>query len=208
MSASKKTVPVVLTGRVYVHGVLEDGFSHLCTPVKPACGDFRLHSHLDAAGRKRREQGKSQGGYSGVLRASLFDGKEWRVFMLAKEASAESRHFNNGEYRNIRARQVIQLLGRLKGLTCTWRNNAFAVNRGIPPVQNPPAATPKTVTAPASAVAAPATKRLEAETSASAPAASHFRGCGCMQPHFVHVPSPRRRPRRRRKSAPGQLELF
>lgn len=135
MSDKNQFVPVVLTGRVYVQGVLEEGFWHARSPEKPERGDFRLHSHLDVAGRKRREAGETKAGFSGILRASLFDGTAWRTFKLAKEASAPCRHFKNGADRDLRAAEMLAKLASLAGFTCNWQSTAYAVNRAIPPVE-------------------------------------------------------------------------
>lgn len=121
--------PVVLTGRVFVHGALEDDFPYLRLSRCPQAGDMRMHAHLDAEGRQKRACGHCQAGYSGVLRASVYDGRNWRKFMLAPEVDVEDRHFTQFAYRAGKAQLVIRRVSLLKGMTCSWRDGAYVINR-------------------------------------------------------------------------------
>lgn len=138
-------VPVILTGRVFVHGALEDDFPYLRLSRVLQAGDMRVHAHLDAEGRRKRACGHCQAGYSGVLRASVYDGRHWRKFMLALEVDVEDRHFTQFAYRAGRAQLVIRRISLLKGMTCSWRDGAYVVNRHTTRARanNPAANAPK-----------------------------------------------------------------
>ena len=123
--------PVVLTGRVVVHGALAEEFPSQRCPAKVGAGVLRIHSHLDQTGRDRRARGNCRAGYSGVIRASLFDGKAWRKFMLARETKVDQRTFAQFGHRAATARIVLRVLGLLRGKTCVYRDGAFAVDHDI-----------------------------------------------------------------------------
>lgn len=152
MKEQKKPCPVILTGRVYVHGALEEEFPSQRCPAKPEAGTLRIHSHLDQQGRDRRARGFASAGYSGVIRASLFDGKSWRKFMLARETQVEERSFSQFSHRPEKARAVLRTLGRLKGKTCIYREGAFAVDHELASVlsttvdDQPPASAAAVIT--------------------------------------------------------------
>lgn len=133
--------PVVLTGRVFVLGALEEEFPSQRCPAKVAAGVMRIHSHLDQVGRDRRARGNCAAGYSGVIRASLFDGKKWRKFMLARETQVEQRTFSQFGHRGATARTVLRVLGLLRGKTCVYRDGAFAVDHRIAVATPTPPAT-------------------------------------------------------------------
>ncbi|MBY0548653.1 MAG: hypothetical protein K2W95_15385 [Candidatus Obscuribacterales bacterium] len=130
-----------------MHGALEEEFPSQRCPAKVTAGVFRIHSHLDNVGRARRARGNCAAGYSGVIRASLFDGKQWRKFMLARETQVEQRTFSQFGHRGAAARTVLRVLGLLRGKTCVYRDGAFAVDHGIPV---PTLAPPSTVAPPTS----------------------------------------------------------
>lgn len=132
MKETKQPVPVVLSGRVYVHGVLEDQFRSYRCERKAEVGAMRIHTHLDAEGQARRQRGYCAAGYSGVIRASVFDGKGWRKFMLALETTPQQRNYANNAERTDRARGVLRILAMLKGKTCIYRDGAFVVNHDVP----------------------------------------------------------------------------
>lgn len=147
--------PVVLTGRVYVHGALADEFPSQRCPAKPSPGILRIHAHLDQSGRERRARGHTAAGYSGVIRASLFDGKAWRKFMLARETQVDQRTFAQFSHRRDTARSVLRVLGLLKGKTCIYRDGAFAVDHEVARVELSPPAASTTATTPGPATVVP-----------------------------------------------------
>lgn len=152
--------PVVLTGRVFVHGALEEEFPSQRCPAKVTAGVFRIHSHLDNVGRARRARGNCAAGYSGVIRASLFDGKKWRKFMLARETQVDQRTFSQFGHRGATARTVLRVLGLLRGKTCVYRDGAFAVDHRIAVAIPTPTSTAAPLTAERPSTPAPPPKPL------------------------------------------------
>lgn len=116
----------VLTGVVYVQGALEGDFPRRTVGRNVQCGDLRLHAHLDEKGMRARARGFCRAGYSGFIRASLYDGKAWRKFMLALYVDAGKRHFEQNADRARNAWSIILALQALKGRSCIYRDGAFA----------------------------------------------------------------------------------
>ncbi|MBX9688346.1 MAG: hypothetical protein K2X27_16675 [Candidatus Obscuribacterales bacterium] len=169
MKEPKKNEPLVLTGNAYVHGALESDFPSQRCPRQVRPGTFRIHSHLDEDGRKKRARGNCSGGYSGVIRASLFDGKAWRKFMLARESEVEQRSFSQFSHRADTARIVLRILGRLKGKTCIYRDGAYAVDHTVPVADKPQTAQPPKTEEPKAAPPAAATTSTPIQATPAAP---------------------------------------
>lgn len=135
-----QSTPVV-TGAVYVHGVLEAEFATRKTPSNPKSGDLRLHAHLDENGKRKRARAYCKAGYSGFIRASIFDGERWRKFMLALYVDASTRQYQQFAERSIRVRKAIRVLEGLAGRRLAYRDGAFAceepeiVSAAQPPVE-------------------------------------------------------------------------
>lgn len=127
MKGKQTPAPLQLCGKVYVQGVLAESFGSRSCPRKPEAGALRIHSHLDEEGLKQRQRAYCAAGYSGYIRASVFDGKSWRKFMLAREASPAERQFKNFQVRVQLAAALIKKLACLSGKTCVYRDGAFAV---------------------------------------------------------------------------------
>lgn len=134
---TKQATPV-LTGVVYVQGVLESDFPRRTIGKNAQCGDLRLHAHLDEKGLRARSRGFCRAGYSGNIRASLYDGKAWRKFMLALYVTGPKRHFEQNAERSKNAWSVILALQALKGRSCVYRDGAFACAE-LPAVKAPEA---------------------------------------------------------------------
>lgn len=117
----------VITGRVFVHGVLEDECSRRRTPRDVQAGDIRVHAHLDENGVKQRQRGFCRAGYSGVFRASIYDGSAWRKFMLALAVDSRARRYAQNSERSSRLGEVFRALEKLKGRCCVYRDGAFAL---------------------------------------------------------------------------------
>jgi hypothetical protein len=165
---------------------------------------LRIHSHLDEEGTKARARGFCKQGYSGVIRASLFDGKQWRKFMLARECQVEQRSFPNFLQRPSKAQSVMRTLGLLKGKTCVYRDGAFAVDHEIA-VATAEAAPAKA--APGDAKCTVLTKKPENKPGEQG---TLFQNCA---PKQATVQKPRgktstRRRKRTLKQNPQQRELF
>ena len=192
MKQSEKPASLLLNGRVYVSGALEETFPSQRCPRNPEAGTLRIHSHLDEEGTKARARGFCKQGYSGLIRASLFDGKQWRKFMLARECQVEQRSFPNFLQRQSKAQSVLRVLGLLKGKTCIYRDGAFAVDHEV-----------------AVEVPQPATKaaaELATPLAATAKEASKFHGAGQQATLFPKMHSrpvaPKAKKAVRRKSSP------
>ena len=117
----------VLTGQVFVHGVLEAEFSRRKAPRQVNPFDIRIHAHLDENGAKKRARGFCRDGYSGVFRASIFDGKRWRKFMLANQVESDLRQFAQYSERYARGSRLIARLASFKGRSVVYRDGAFAL---------------------------------------------------------------------------------
>lgn len=119
----------VLTGVVYVQGALEGDFPRRTVGRNAQSGDLRLHVHLDEKGLRARSRGYCRAGYSGLIRASLFDGKAWRKFMLALCVVPAKTHYDDNADRARKAWSTILALQALKGRSCVYRDGAFACNQ-------------------------------------------------------------------------------
>lgn len=178
----------VITGRVFVHGVLEDECSRRRTPRDVQSGDIRVHAHLDENGVKQRQRGFCRAGYSGVFRASLYDGVRWRKFMLALAVNSSVRRYAHNLERSSKLGELFRALEKLKGRSCVYRDGAFAFSDEPALTVAPPVATP-------------AAQPSKYETVSRPPVAQ------AAVP--VCIAAARCAPRRRRKKDhPDQLKLF
>ena len=194
---TSRTNPV-LTGVVYVQGALEGDFPRRTVGRNAQCGDLRLHAHLDEKGLRARSRGFCRAGYSGYIRASLYDGKAWRKFMLALYVEPGKRHFEQNADRSRNAWSIILALQALKGRHCVYRDGAFACTDA--PVEKTVVSAP--VVAPAIEKAAEPAKAVVSQ--AIEPAKS--------EPSIASCPTrrstPIRRRRRRVQEDSRQLRLF
>lgn len=172
---TKHATPV-LTGVVYVQGVLESDFPRRTVGKNAQSGDLRLHAHLDEKGVRARSRGFCRAGYSGNIRASLYDGKAWRKFMLALYVAGPKRHFEQNAERSKNAWSVILALQALKGRSCVYRDGAFAcaelpavkapepqsqASAPAPAVVKPPSSAQDTTTCPTRKVIVPVRRRRQ-----------------------------------------------
>lgn len=213
MKQTEKPATLVLNGRVYVSGALEESFPSQRCPRNPEAGTLRIHSHLDEEGLKARSRGFCKHGYSGVIRASIFDGKQWRKFMLARECQVEQRSFPNFVQRPSKASTVLRTLGLLKGKTCVHRDGAYAVDHSIVIAaarENEQVTQPSPVTGKAPAAVHTVSSQGNGSSSAAQgtlfPAdAQKSASPKCQKRRAVKRSAPRRR---KKKKNPDQPELF
>lgn len=208
MKETEPPAPLVLNGRVFVSGALEESFPSQRCPANPEAGSLRIHSHLDEEGTKARALGFCKQGYSGMIRASIFDGKHWRKFMLARECAVEQRNFPNFLQRASKAQVVLRTLALLKGKTCVHRDGAFAVKHAIPVAAAPSPAASAAGKA-SSAVAATNIEKGKAikQQATLFPEAEPTPVAAC-KTRRKNSSSTGRKRKRRTKSNPHQRELF
>jgi len=84
-----KNEPIVLSGRVYLDGILAQDNAHFALPAVLMVGDIKLHNVNREGKRQRFGQTIS---YTGFIVAGVYDGKRFRKLLLRKLAAVESTH--------------------------------------------------------------------------------------------------------------------
>ncbi len=195
-----KNEPIVLSGRVYLDGILADDLSSLALPAKLLVGDIKLHNVLKQGSRSRFGQTVS---FSGFIVANVYDGKSFRRLLLRKLGAVESTYIGPVERRE-RSANIVRHLRTLVRRQAVWfaKDHGYEVTRymvaatapapqaDVKPVVAKPAVEAKAVAAPVTA--APATVAARQERS-SAP---------------THTRVAVKRRRRKSKVDPNQMALF
>jgi hypothetical protein len=117
-----KNEPIVLSGRVYLDGILADDLSSLALPAKLMVGDIKLHNVLKGGSRPRFGQTVS---FSGFIVANVYDGKRFRRLLLRKLGAVESTYVGPVERRE-RSANIVRYLRTLVRRQAVW----FAADHG------------------------------------------------------------------------------
>jgi len=140
-----KNEPIVLSGRVYLDGILAQDNAHFALPAVLMVGDIKLHNVNREGKRQRFGQTIS---YTGFIVANVYDGKRFRKLLLRKLAAVESTHTGPVARREA-ASAVARHLRTLVRREAVWfaNDSGYEVTRVV--VQD---LAPKPATAPAAAV--------------------------------------------------------
>lgn len=198
-----KNEPIVLSGRVYLDGILADDLSSLALPAKLMVGDIKLHNVLKQGSRPRFGQTVS---FSGFIVANVYDGKRFRRLLLRKLGAVESTYVGPVERRE-RSANIVRYLRTLVRRQAVWfatdhgyevTRNTVAAPAPVPqaeakPVVAKPAAAPKPVAVPVTAAPVTVEAKQEQERSSA--------------PTHTRVPVKRRRTRKTKVDS-NQLPLF
>ena len=120
MDAGEKHRPdIMLSGRAFTKEQLEDG------DIDLQAGDLKLYHGLDGAGRKALQRRHTNYGFSGTIRASIWDGRGWRRMRLISLLGEAVRYPTQGEKDEAYAR-VRQTVPSLAGLAVFWDGSRYA----------------------------------------------------------------------------------
>ncbi|MBS1992990.1 MAG: hypothetical protein JSS83_20875 [Cyanobacteria bacterium SZAS LIN-3] len=189
-----KNEPIVLSGRVYLDGILAEDNFQLALPAKLVAGDIKLHN-VNREGRRQR-YGQTIT-FTGFIVATVYDGKRFRRLLLRKLGAVESTHTGVVQRRET-ASSMVRYLRTLVRRQAVWfaADHGFEVTRTVvaeAPVA--PAAAEKTVAAPAAVEKSGA--EVAAKPAVTAPVPAN---------HGHSLVTRKRRSRRPVNS--NQLELF
>jgi hypothetical protein len=193
-----KNEPIVLSGRVYLDGILADDLSHLALPARLMVGDIKLHNVPKSGNRPRFGQTVT---FSGFIVANVYDGKRFRRLLLRKLGAVESTYVGPVERRE-RSANIVRYLRTLVRRQAIW----FAADSGYEVTRNTVAQEPQQAPQPVTAVPAPQGK-TESRPVSTAPvnaaptsASTHIRT-------IVPTRTVKRRTRAKKHDA-NQLPLF
>jgi hypothetical protein len=160
-SPSVTNEPIVLSGRVYLDGILADDLPSLALPAKLMVGDIKLHNVPKAGNRQRFGQAHS---FAGFIVANVYDGKRYRKLLLRKLGAVESTYVGPVGRREVSA-SCVRYLRTLVRRQAVWVAN----DHGYEVTRNTVAAVPPQTVAPANPVAG-TTAVVEKQPTAAAPA--------------------------------------
>lgn len=111
--------PIPLTARVWVTGALADKFPSLAlvAPKYLKAGDLKLWCH-------KFQKATVVG--SGMFRAAVYDGKNWRTFRLNVIADEDARYGDYNDWTR-KAGRVIDALRQQKDRPAHWKDNTYGV---------------------------------------------------------------------------------
>jgi hypothetical protein len=158
-----KNGPIVLSGRVFLAGILGDDLPHFALPAKYLVGDIKVHNVNKNGERKRYGQTIR---YSGFMVANVFDGKGFRRLLLRKRAAVESTYLGTVERRE-RSGNIVRFLRTLIRLESVW----FVNDSGYEVTSKMVAQDPQSVSKP-TAENPVAARKTEAQPVTVAPAAA------------------------------------
>lgn len=151
--AAPNNEPIVLSGCVFLDGILAEDNPRLRMPAKLNVGDIKLHN-VNRAGERPRFGAKVE--FAGFIVASVWNGKKFRRLLLRQRAAIESTYVGPVGRRE-RAVAVLRHLSTLVRREVIWyaRDSGYeAPHNGA--VMPPPEATPAVQTkTPATAQTAP-----------------------------------------------------
>jgi len=219
-----KNEPIVLSGRVYLDGILAQDNIHLALPRVLMVGDIKLHNVNKDGKRQRFGQTIT---YTGFIVATIYDGKSFRRLLLRKLGAVESTHTGPVARRET-ASNIVRYLRTLVRRQAEWfaDESGYAVTRVVVAQLGAPGAIgaqpafkeKKTVEAPvatpvdATAKATPAPQAVEKTVAVDGVAAP---GVSVTVSVSVKVDCPNRstasrgrRNRRGKGKDTNQLELF
>jgi hypothetical protein len=206
-----KNEPIVLSGRVYLDGILADDLSHLALPAKLLVGDIKLHNVLKSGSRPRFGQTVS---FSGFIVANVYDGKSFRRLLLRKLGAVESTYVGPVQRRE-RSATIVRYLRTLVRRQAVWfaTDHGYEVTRNtVAPATQPEskAASQPVTAAPVSPAAQPvAPAKAVSQPVATAPVTPATTVATTHERTSVHTRVPvRRRRSRGRKVDENQLPLF
>ncbi len=134
-SPSVKNGPIVLSGRVYLDGILSDDLPSLALPAKLMVGDIKLHNVRKGGNRPRFGQTVS---FAGFIVANVYDGKRFRRLLLRKLGAVESTYVGPVGRREVSA-NVVRYLRTLVRRQAVWfdQDHGYQVTRNtvatVPP---------------------------------------------------------------------------
>jgi len=158
-----KNEPIVLSGRVYLDGILADDLSSLALPARLMVGDIKLHNVRKSGNRPRFGQTVT---FSGFIVANIYDGKRFRRLLLRKLGAVESTYVGPVERRE-RSANIVRYLRTLVRRQAIW----FAADSGYEVTRNTVAPTPQPEPKPV-ATQPVAPSRAESQTAANATVAA------------------------------------
>jgi hypothetical protein len=185
-TSKAKNEPIVLSGSVFLDGILAEDHPRARMPLQLRVGDIRLHNVNKPGERPRFGETIT---FSGFIRACVWDGKRFRSLLLRKRAACESTYVGPVARRE-RSMAVLRFLSNnLVRRTAEWsvdgKGYVVGYTATVAPAPEPaPEAEPKPVP--------------EAEPKPEAPATTTA--------HPARMPVPRRR--RRKAADENQLPLF
>jgi hypothetical protein len=168
-TATPKNEPIVLSGCVFLDGILAEDNPRARMPAKLEVGDIRLHN-VNKPGERPRFGEKVT--FSGFIVANVWDGKKFRKLLLRKRGAVESTYVGPAARRE-RAVALMRHLSTLVRRQAFWyaQDSGYEVPRdGVPvpadTIVRPAASKP----APTVVAAIPAPQAVTATPAATAPA--------------------------------------
>ena len=206
--------PIVLSGVVFLEGILAEDSPQYRRPARVDIGDIKLH-HVNKEGARSRFG--QQINFAGFIVANIYDGKRFRKFLLRKRAAIESTHLGPVERRD-RAQSVMAHMKTLVRRQAIWSvdGKGYEVGYNSPQTALPapqkqedkaPAVTPASV--PSQVEAQPV-----AATVIAAPAVEPSQETVSVQVTVnvavsaITTPAPSRRKRGKKVEDANQLKLF
>jgi hypothetical protein len=166
-TAQPKNEPIVLSGSVFLNGILAEDNPRAGMPAKLEVGDIRLHN-VNKLGERPRFGEKVT--FSGFIVASVWNGKKFRKLLLRKRGAVEST-YEGPVARRERAIALMRHLATLVRRQAVWfpQDSGYEVPRDSSVMPSDTAATPVT-SKPASTIVAatPAPQAVASPPAASA----------------------------------------
>jgi hypothetical protein len=150
-TAKPKNEPIVLSGSVFLDGILAEDYPRARMPAELAVGDIRLNNVNKRGERLRFGETVT---YSGFIVANVYDGKRFRRLLLRKLGAVESTYVGPAARRE-RAVALMRHLATLVRRQAFWfaQDSGYAVPRNGAAVHANTTAT-AAATKPASTAAA------------------------------------------------------
>jgi len=111
-----KNEPIMLSGRVYLDGILCQDLPSLALPAILLPGDIKVHNVLKPGSRLRFGQTVT---FSGFMVANVYDGKRFRRLLLRKRGAVESTYKGTVERRE-RSAAIVRYLRTLVRREAVW----------------------------------------------------------------------------------------
>ena len=211
-SSAVKNEPIVLSGRVYLDGILADDLPSLAPPARWMVGDIKLHNVRKAGERPRFGQTVN---FAGFIVANVYDGKKFRRLLLRKLGAVESTYVGPVGRREVSA-SVVRYLRTLVRRQAVWfeQDHGYEVTRNTVPVPAPqavsqppagatiPAAVTKTAVSPAAPITSPVAVTVTVQVSVEGKPAA------LTTSHHGRPSVSRRRKGSRKAEDKNQLPLF
>ncbi|MBU6452461.1 MAG: hypothetical protein KGS72_11820 [Cyanobacteria bacterium REEB67] len=137
-AAQPKNEPIVLSGSVFLDGILAEDIPRARMPARLNVGDIRLHN-VNKPGERPRFGEKVT--FSGFIVAGIWDGKKFRRLLLRKLGAVESTYVGPVARRE-RSMVVLRYLSTLVRRQAVWfaEDSGYEVTRTVVTTSSAPAA--------------------------------------------------------------------